>query len=118
MRAVDDRPRQLVIRTEQDEGDFVRLTVQDTGVGIDSQNLDRLLTRFTPPRAPVWGWAYPYAAPSSSVIVAAFGLYPMTVREPRFHFLFPGFEGVTGTHNLGAIQAPAVTDAAKVMRKS
>ena len=34
MSGVDDRPRELVIRTEKDEGDGVRLTVQDTGVGI------------------------------------------------------------------------------------
>jgi C4-dicarboxylate-specific signal transduction histidine kinase len=31
MSDVDDRPRQLVIRTERDEGDRVRLTVQAGG---------------------------------------------------------------------------------------
>jgi hypothetical protein len=38
MSGVDDRPRVLVIRTEKDEGDGVRLTVQDSGVGITPQD--------------------------------------------------------------------------------
>jgi len=46
MSAVEDRPRRLVVRTEQDESDSVRLTMQDTGIGIDSQNLDRLFDAF------------------------------------------------------------------------
>jgi C4-dicarboxylate-specific signal transduction histidine kinase len=35
MRGVNDRPRQLKIRTERGTDDQVRLTVQDTGVGLD-----------------------------------------------------------------------------------
>jgi PAS domain S-box-containing protein len=46
MSEVDDRPRQLVIRTESDEGDRVRLTVQDVGTGIDSQRVERLFDPF------------------------------------------------------------------------
>jgi PAS domain S-box-containing protein len=46
MSGVDDRPRQLVIRTERDEGDRVRLSVQDAGVGLDPQSLDRLFEAF------------------------------------------------------------------------
>jgi signal transduction histidine kinase len=46
MKGVDDRPRQLAIRTEQDEGDRVRLIVQDTGVGLDPQTVDRLFEAF------------------------------------------------------------------------
>jgi PAS domain S-box-containing protein len=46
MSGVDDRSRQLVIRTEKEEGDYVRLSVQDTGVGIDPHNLDRLFDAF------------------------------------------------------------------------
>src|SRR5208282_1587719 len=33
MSSVDDRPRKLVIRTERDGGDRVRLAVKDAGVG-------------------------------------------------------------------------------------
>jgi C4-dicarboxylate-specific signal transduction histidine kinase len=39
MSGVDDRPRQLVIRTERDEDDRVRLSVQDTGVGLEPQGV-------------------------------------------------------------------------------
>jgi signal transduction histidine kinase len=46
MSAVDDRPRQLLIRTERDEGNHVRLTVQDAGVGFDPQTADRLFEAF------------------------------------------------------------------------
>jgi PAS domain S-box-containing protein len=46
MASVEDRPRRLVIRTDRDEGDQVRLTVQDTGVGIDFHSVDRLFDAF------------------------------------------------------------------------
>ena len=46
MSPVDDRPRQLVIRTARDDGDRVRLTVQDAGVGLDMSNLERLFDAF------------------------------------------------------------------------
>lgn len=46
MNAVDDRPRALLIRTEPEEGDCVRLSVQDTGVGFDPQTKDRLFEAF------------------------------------------------------------------------
>jgi signal transduction histidine kinase len=43
---VDDRPRHLLVRTERDDGDRVRVTVRDTGVGVDPQNVDKLLDAF------------------------------------------------------------------------
>jgi C4-dicarboxylate-specific signal transduction histidine kinase len=46
MSGVDDRPRQLLIRTEREEGDRVRLSVQDGGVGFDPQAMDRLFEAF------------------------------------------------------------------------
>jgi signal transduction histidine kinase len=46
MSAVDDRQRQLLIRTEQDDGDYVRLTVQDAGVGFDPHAVDKLFEAF------------------------------------------------------------------------
>ena len=46
MSGVDDRPRQLLIRTERDQGDGVRLTVQDAGIGFDPHTADRLFERF------------------------------------------------------------------------
>jgi len=45
MSGVDDRPRQLVIRTER-EDDRARLTVQDVGVGIEPSGVDKLFEPF------------------------------------------------------------------------
>jgi signal transduction histidine kinase len=46
MSGVDDRPKLLVIRTERDEGDRLRLSVRDTGVGFEPQAMDRLFDAF------------------------------------------------------------------------
>lgn len=46
MTGVEDRPRQLVIRTERDSEDSVRLSVQDAGVGIGPEDTDRLFEAF------------------------------------------------------------------------
>jgi len=46
MSGIDDRPRQLLIRTEPVEGGQVRLSVQDAGVGFDPQVMDRLFDSF------------------------------------------------------------------------
>jgi PAS domain S-box-containing protein len=46
MSAVNDRPRQLQIRTERGTDDQVRLTVRDAGVGLDPQAMDRLFQAF------------------------------------------------------------------------
>ena len=46
MRDMNDRPRQLRIRTERGTDDQVQLTVQDVGVGLDPQGLDRLFQAF------------------------------------------------------------------------
>ena len=46
MTGVDDRARQLVIRTERDADDHVRMTVRDTGSGIDPQHASRLFDAF------------------------------------------------------------------------
>jgi PAS domain S-box-containing protein len=46
MSGVDDRPRQLTIRTELGEEDGVRLTVMDVGAGIETHNVDSLFAPF------------------------------------------------------------------------
>jgi PAS domain S-box-containing protein len=46
MRAVTDRPRELIIRSQLEETDAIRVAVQDAGVGIDPQDLDRIFTAF------------------------------------------------------------------------
>jgi PAS domain S-box-containing protein len=46
MRGVEDRPRWLIVRTQPDEDDCVRLTVQDTGVGFGPEVMERLFDPF------------------------------------------------------------------------
>jgi C4-dicarboxylate-specific signal transduction histidine kinase len=47
MADVQDRPRQLLIKTDRDEhGDNARLTVRDAGVGVSPQSLDSLFDAF------------------------------------------------------------------------
>ena len=89
MSAVDDRPRQLLIRTERDEGDRVRLT--RARCGSRYSNLKAWTDsskRFTQRRVTAWESAYPSVVPSSRVIMAVFGQHRMMVREPHFHFPF------------------------------
>jgi PAS domain S-box-containing protein len=46
MQSVTDRPRELVIRSRQDETQQVLVSVTDCGVGISAENADRLFTAF------------------------------------------------------------------------
>jgi len=46
MIGIDNRPRRLVVRTERDADDHARLTVQDAGVGFNSQDLHRIFDAF------------------------------------------------------------------------
>ena len=43
---VEDRPRDLLIRTDRYEGEQVRLTVKDVGVGFKSEAGDKLFKAF------------------------------------------------------------------------
>ena len=43
---VHDRPRQLLIRTEREDGDRVRVSVRDAGVGVDAQSMNKLFDAF------------------------------------------------------------------------
>jgi signal transduction histidine kinase len=46
MRTVGERPRDLVIQTQNDEADQVRITVQDSGIGLDPQSIQRIFDAF------------------------------------------------------------------------
>ena len=46
MLGVEDRPRQLLVRTQQEEDDRVRLSVQDAGCGVNPQDFERLFEAF------------------------------------------------------------------------
>jgi PAS domain S-box-containing protein len=46
MSTIDDRPRDLLIRTEPDDNDQVRLSVSDVGIGFEPQAADKLFEAF------------------------------------------------------------------------
>jgi len=46
MNTVDDRPRELLVTTERDEGDRARLSVKDAGVGLDPEAMGQLFEAF------------------------------------------------------------------------
>jgi PAS domain S-box-containing protein len=110
MSEVDDRPRQLVIRTESDEGDRVRLTVQDVGIGIDAQGVDRLFDAFYTTKSGGMGIGL---SVSRSIIESHHGRLWATPNEgpgAAFSFALPcatdvsaGGRGVTRT---GAVTGP------------
>ncbi|QCP52662.1 PAS domain S-box protein [Trinickia violacea] len=47
MNGVDDRPRQMLVSIERDDGDGVRLAVTDSGVGFDPQHASMLFDPFS-----------------------------------------------------------------------
>jgi len=117
MSGVDDRPRQLVIRTERDEGDRVLLTVQDAGVGFETQDVERLFEAFYTTKSGGMGIGL---SVSRSIIESHHGRLwaaPNDGPGATFSFSIPRRpEGVMGAHSLGAIWTSAVTDAQHVMR--
>ena len=112
MNAVDDRPRQLLIRTARDEGDRVRLTVQDVGVGFDPQAADRLFEAFYTTKNDGMGIGL---SVSRSIIESHHGRLWATANDgpgATFSFSIPcGPEGETGDSNRD-IRTPGVKDAA------
>jgi PAS domain S-box-containing protein len=46
MSGVDERPREVFVETAREDDDRVRLTVRDTGVGLDPQTMERLFEAF------------------------------------------------------------------------
>ena len=46
MNGIDDRPRQMLVSIERDDGDCVRLAVTDSGVGFDAQHVGNLFDPF------------------------------------------------------------------------
>jgi PAS domain S-box-containing protein len=46
MSTVGERSREVVIRTQNDEADQVRVTVQDSGIGLDPQSMERIFDAF------------------------------------------------------------------------
>jgi len=113
MSSVDDRPRQLLIRTELDEGDRVSLTVQDAGTGFDPQAVDRLFEGFYTTKNDGMGIGL---SVSRSIIESHHGRLWATLNNgpgATFSFCIPRApEDATGAESNRAMPTPDVTDAA------
>jgi PAS domain S-box-containing protein len=120
MAAIDDDARHVLIRTESDENDQVRLSVQDVGVGFEPDSAERLFEAFYTTKSEGMGiglsvsrsiieshggrlWATPNAGPGST-----------------FTFSIPCTSGTamaTGiranTHNEHATKKPVLNSAAR-----
>jgi len=108
MSGIDDRPRQLLIRTERDEGDAVCVSVQDTGVGIEPQSADKLFDAFFTTKSGGMGIGL---SVSRSIIDSHRGRLwaaPNDGPGATFSFSIPrGPEGVTGPHSRGVMPTHA-----------
>jgi PAS domain S-box-containing protein len=115
MSGVDDRPRKLAIRTERDEDDRVRLTVQDTGVGFEPQVVGRLFEAFYTTKSGGMGIGL---SVSRSIIESHHGRLwaaPNDGPGATFSFSIPRTpEGATDSHGADVIRMP-VTAARHVM---
>jgi PAS domain S-box-containing protein len=116
MSAVDDRPRQLVIRTERDEGDRLRLSVQDAGVGFEPQGVDRLFEAFYTTKSDGMGIGL---SVSRSIIESHHGSLlaaPNDGPGAIFSFSIPcGPDRVPGGPRPDVVRGPAATNAQHVM---
>src|SRR3984957_4930838 len=88
MQSVTDRPRELVVRSRQDETQQVLVSVADCGVGISAENADRLFTT----KSSGMGMGLSICR---SIIAAHGGRLWATTCEPRgalFQFKLPSAE--------------------------
>jgi signal transduction histidine kinase len=119
MSGVEDRPRQLVVRTERNDGDRVRLAVQDSGIGVDTRNLERLFEAFYTTKTGGMGIGL---SVSRSIIESHHGRLwaaPNDGPGATFSFFVPlASERETPTHTPGARSEAALTDVEHVVRDS
>jgi PAS domain S-box-containing protein len=111
MNTVHDRPRELLIRTERDEGDRVLLSVKDAGIGFDPQTVDRLFETFYTTKNDGMGVGL---CVSRSIIESHQGRLWATLNDgpgATFSFSIPrGLDGATGADRARDMRSPAGAD--------
>jgi PAS domain S-box-containing protein len=112
MSTIDDRPRDLLIRTEPDDEDRVRLSVSDVGIGFAPQPTDKLFEAFYTTKDEGMGIGL---SVSRSIIERHHGrIWAMPNSGPGVTFSFSvpcKVEGVT-SNSARASHTPSVSDAA------
>jgi PAS domain S-box-containing protein len=113
MSAVDDRPRQMLIRTERDKDDHVRLMVKDAGAGFAPQAADRLFDSFYTTKNDGMGIGL---SVSRSIIESHHGRLWATLNTgpgATFSFSIPReSEGARGADGMPSMRTPPGADAA------
>ena len=111
MNTVHDRPRELLIKTERDQGDRVLLSVKDSGIGFDPQTATRLFETFYTTKN--YGMGVGLAV-SRSIIESHQGRLWATLNDgpgATFSFSIPrGPDGATGADSNRDMRRPAVAD--------
>lgn len=115
MSGVEDYPTPLVIRTARDEGDRVRLSVRDAGVGFDPRAAGRLFEAFYTTKNDGMGIGL---SVSRSIIESHQGRLWATLNDGRgatFSFSIPHATGAAAAASgVGEIPATASTDAERL----
>jgi len=73
MSAVTDRSRDLLIRSCQHESDKVLVAVQDSGMGLDSKNMERIFDAFYTTKAQGRGWGWRSVARLLRITAGGYG---------------------------------------------
>jgi len=89
MKEVRDRPRNLLIATARENADRVRLSVSDSGVGIDPQTVEKLFDAFYTTKTHGMGVGLSISRSIIESTKAASGRSAMTGRVRHFPFSFP-----------------------------
>ena len=107
MTGIEDRAKHIVIRTELDEGSQVRLTVQDVGVGLEPDDLERVFHAFYTTKRGGMGIGL---SVSRSIIESHYGRLWATSNEgpgTTFAFSLPTHSGgVTGPRTYAVLEQP------------
>jgi PAS domain S-box-containing protein len=113
MKNVDSRPRWLLIRTEPDGGDCVRLSVRDAGAGFEPESVERLFEPFYTTKSDGMGIGL---SVSRSIVERHNGrLWAVPNKGPgvTFSFSIPRRPvAAMSADRVGAVRAPAVSGAA------
>ena len=89
MSTIDDRPRELLVKAERHDGDHVRLSVKDSGVGVPAKAADTIFEAFKTTKADGMGMGL---SVSRSIIEAHQGRLWMTQNDgpgSTFSFSIP-----------------------------
>ena len=103
MSSVSERPRELVVTTANTEGDQVRVTVEDSGVGLDPATAAKIFDAFYTTKPSGMGMGLSI---SRSILQAHGGRQWATVNDgpgTSFHFTLPKYHA--GASNAGVAGA-------------